>query len=1369
MKKANNIFRVYKRIQIHRFLFLILFLTLNSYSQASFETDKLRIKYFTLEDGLSQVTINDLNQDKLGFVWVTTDDGLNRFDGKEFKYYKHNPADSTTISGNQTTKLLEDKLGNLWIGTIGDGLNYYIKDLDIFQRIKLKFSNSENEHITDIESDEKGDIWVSSRNSGLHRLRRGNKGSFSQKNYLKKEPLTALLFDSKKKLWAGSFEGRVFRLDTLHQAGDYYGTVININSHVRAIYEAGDNLLIGSDLGLFIYDVENSKFKLFELEKKNDLPAKHIGAFLKVSDSTVWIGSGSGLYLFDWTRLTVLRKIEYSEKGVDGLSNNTVQSLLKLPSKQLFVGTANYLNLLDFTEPCFNNISKDIGGDHLLNDNIIFSILKDENDLWIGTSDGGLNLIRDDKTYYFKEDQNNPKSISGSVVRTIVKDQKNQRLWIATTRGLSMINLKTFDPSNPKFTVFKNDLKNSNSINLDFLKDLALDKYNNVWGATYGKGIFRLEMSDKNKINIYRYKKEINNQNSLRNDVTQCIRVDKENNIWIGTRGGLTKLHFQSEHYNDPVFTNFYKDADKQNSLSNNSVYDILFDKENNLWVGTRYGLNLFLKTNEFKSWTEEKYFNDAIVYSIQDDEVGNLWLGTNNGVVRFNPKKERFTQYGLKDGIQSKEFDIHAKFRDKAGNIYLGGTNGVTYFHPDNVEKIDNPIPVFFSQLRVKDEIISSKNVSKISLAQPLLKTNELEFKHNQFPFYLQFSSIDFRLNQNIEYAYKLLPSDNEWNILTDPEIQFLNLPSGSYTLQVNGFSRGKEWEQAPLEMKLQILPPWWATWWAYLLYLGFAILFADRFYRFQLSKRLAVAESERLKEVNQLKNKLYTNITHEFRTPLTVILGMAESIRSNVKDKSLKGAEHSLDMIKRNGNNLLRLVNEMLDLSKLESGKMKSELIQADAVPFVKYLCESFHSMAEEKKINLIVYSEIDELFMDFDANKLSAIISNLLSNAIKFTLEGGEIIVHLNRILKKNQEFFIVKVKDDGLGISERDLKYIFNRFYQVDDSSSRYGGGTGIGLSLTKEFVELMDGTIKVNSISGKGSEFIIQLLISNKAIQTKDILVPLEPKQSISTNSEKQSQFNLEENSELPLALIIEDNADVFHYLKSCLVGKYQTVYADNGEIGIDMAFEKIPDIIICDVMMPVKDGFEVCSTLKTDERTDHIPIILLTAKVAVKDRLTGLSCGADGYLTKPFIKAELLTRIDQLILLRKKMMHKIENDNFSLFLKNRAENPETKFLQKIIKIIHDEISNHSFGSSLHLSRKMHLSESQIYRKLKAITGKSTAVFIRSVRLQKAKEMILTTDKTISEIAYEVGFNDPSWFSRAFKEEFGFAPSELAKR
>ncbi len=528
-----------------------------------------------------------------------------------------------------------------------------------------------------------------------------------------------------------------------------------------------------------------------------------------------------------------------------------------------------------------------------------------------------------------------------------------------------------------------------------------------------------------------------------------------------------------------------------------------------------------------------------------------------------------------------------------------------------------------------------------------------------------------------------------------------------------------------------------------------------------------MAVSENLRLKEVNQLKSSLYTNITHEFRTPLTVILGMADSLKSTLEKEELGSTRKSLQMIKRNGNNLLRLVNEMLDLAKLESGNMEMQPVRADVVPFIKYLCESFQSMAKASQIDLTVYSEIDELVMDFDANKMTTIISNLLSNAIKFTRSGGKIVVHLKKIAKTSEDHFFMRVQDSGAGITEEAIPRIFDRFYQADGSSSRKGEGSGIGLALTKEFTELMGGTIEVNSSVGKGSEFNVQIPITNNAPKMVDV----RPSTVLALYDESEIPIPFEEAMEsdiqLPLLLIIEDNFDVAHYLKTCLQGKYEILHAADGIIGIETAFEKVPDIVICDVMMPGKDGYEVCATLKTDERTDHIPIIMLTAKVTVEDRITGLAHGADAYLAKPFNKVELFTRLNQLILLRKKMIQKLEQDGFGQFLKVKAENSEAKFLKRTVKIIHEEMSDHSFGSR-HLARKLLLSESQIYRKLKAITGKSTAIFIRSVRLQRAKELIQTTKSTISEIAYDIGFNDPSWFSRAFKEEFGFSPSELSK-
>ena len=1334
---------------------------------AAVAQDYIGIKYFTLEDGLSQVTSNDLLQDRSGFIWIATADGLNRFDGRMFKHFKHIDSDSLSISGNYITRLLEDDSGNIWVGTHGNGLNYYDQYMDVFHRIKLKYSQSENEIISEIVKDKNGTIWVATRTSGLHQIESMKNDVSSQKNYFTNQSLSGLLVDDNNSLWVGSFNGQVYRIDLNNKKSLVSNLEFKVSGNVLSFYKTSSHLLIGSDTGFYMYNLKSKTLHLLELENQGEIQTKHVGVFLKATESSVWIGTGNGLYLFNWKNITVQRKIVYTDGDSIGLSNNTIQSLLRVSSNQILAGTANYLNLIDFKSPYFKNISKDKKGIHLLNDNVIFSILKDGDDLWIGTSDGGLNLIRNNKTYYFKAKQNDAISISGTVVRAIVKDEKNSKLWLATTRGLSLIDLATFDPNNPKFTVFHHNPNDSNSINMDFIKDLALDKNNNLWGATFGHGIFRIEILNDSKIKVTQYKNDKQNPNSLRNDVTQCIRVDNKNNIWIGTQEGLTRLEFEDANYSSPEFTNYYKIANKKNTLSHNSVYDILIDKQERLWIGTRNGLNLFLGENNFESWTEQNQFPNAIVYSIQDDLSNNLWLGTNDGMVKFNPEKRDFTHYSTEDNLQSKEFNIHARYRDVDGYIYLGGIGGVTYFKPKNLENIDSSEPLYFSQLRVKDNIIKPNKYDNILLNQTISETKTLNFTHNQFPFYLQFSSIDFRLHKNVKFAYKLLPTNSDWNILKTPEIQFLNLAPGNYTLQVNGFSRNKEWNQPPLEMKINILSPWWSTSFAYLIYIGVLLIISYWFYRFQLSKKLALAESRRLKEINQLKNTLFTNITHEFRTPLTVIKGLADSIKSKLKKNDLEHLEYPLDMIERNSDGLLHLVNEMLDLAKIESGNMELQLVQSDVVPFLKYLGESFSSLAEENKVNMAVYSEIDKLVMDFDTNKLTSVISNLLSNAIKFTPKFGKIIMHMNQTTQHKKSYLLIKIQDNGIGISKKALPHIFNRFYQADASAIRKNEGTGIGLALTKDLVELMNGTIEVKSILNKGSEFSIKIPVLKNATISKTIKNEKIAHSVLSKTQLIPQEVIAESNSELPLVLIIEDNMDVAYYLKTCLLNTYKTMHAVNGKIGIEMALEHIPDIIICDVMMPEKDGFEVCETLKKDERSDHIPIIILTAKVSIEDRLTGLSHGADAYLAKPFNKEELFTRLDQLVSLRKKLISKIQNDGFHTLLKEHSKNPKLQFLQKVVNLIHKDIDKPDFSSG-DLSRKLLISDSQIYRKIKAITGRSTAVFIRSIRLKYARELLSNTDKSVSEVAYEVGFNDPSWFSRAFKNEFGFSPSTTSK-
>ena len=537
------------------------------------------------------------------------------------------------------------------------------------------------------------------------------------------------------------------------------------------------------------------------------------------------------------------------------------------------------------------------------------------------------------------------------------------------------------------------------------------------------------------------------------------------------------------------------------------------------------------------------------------------------------------------------------------------------------------------------------------------------------------------------------------------------------------------------------------------------FAFGLAQLFRQYELERHIAQAEAYRLKELNIIKTRFYTNITHEFRTPLTVISGMADQILHPVESKKL---------IQRNSNRLLHLINQMLGLAKLETGNLSLKMTQADLVSYLQYLVESFHSFAESRQIQLEFFHQVQNRVMDFDEEKLQSIISNLLSNAIKFSPEGGKINIEVKELFEESKNELTIKVKDSGIGIPDDKLEHIFDSFYQVDDSITRRAEGTGIGLTLTKELVELMGGRIEVQSRLNEGSVFTITLPITRNA--------PLnEPQKTIvaipgSTTPVKETEvLHLDKTNSVeedqPLLLIIEDNYDVITYVRFCLREEYKILSAENGEVGIEKAFQKIPDIIISDVMMPLKDGFEVCATLKNDERTSHIPIILLTAKADIASRIEGLERGADAYLAKPCEKKELLVRLQQLLQLRRRLQERYASGAVPAPSSDKGFQIEDAFLQKIRLLVEENLDDADFGIA-ELCRALLLSRSQLHRKLKALTNRTTSRVIRTIRLQNAKTLLQSSELTIAEVAYDTGFKDPNHFSRVFKEEFGMTPSEL---
>jgi signal transduction histidine kinase/DNA-binding response OmpR family regulator len=866
-----------------------------------------------------------------------------------------------------------------------------------------------------------------------------------------------------------------------------------------------------------------------------------------------------------------------------------------------------------------------------------------------------------------------------------------------------------------------------------------------------------------------------------------AVVADWQNHIWAGT----LYRRFYKFDLDTRQTTAYELDPADTSGFPSSYVGHAWLDRKNRQWFGYDKGLFLMLPGAEgapvrFRRFTEEDGLAGSHVVAIREDKQGNLWVSTNNGLSKFDPGELSeqgagrlfFRNYKAADGLQSDEFTYHSSHADaRTGELFFGGTNGFNVFRPDKINDDSIPPKVVITEIKVL------RNNEMVSMPFDPANPAPLRLTHLEKLLTIEFAALHFANPERNGYACKLEGFDEDWRYLGNQhEVTYTNLDAGNYTFRVKACNKDGVWNEQGISLKIKVLPPWWRTWWAYLTYvllLGTAAYF---FYQFQLKRKLEHAEAERIKELDALKTRLYTNITHEFRTPLTVILGMVENIR---------GHENERKLIHRNSQNLLRLINQMLDLAKLDAGSLGLQLIRGDLVNYLQYLTESFYSMAAEKKVRLTFYSETPELLMDYDEEKIQHIVYNLLSNALKFTGEGGKVVLHVRvsplQSLSRNvgrsgagagQPFLQLKVQDTGVGIPVEQLPHIFDRFYQGGQTAKV--GGTGIGLALTKELVGLMGGEVSVESRTaaagegGSGTTFTVLLPIRQespmKVVAAESRIPAAFAPEITETILSQATEAAGAAEGEKPVLLVVEDNPDVVAYLTGLLGKTYETHVATDGRAGIEKALELVPDIIISDVMMPEKDGYEVCETLKNDERTSHIPIILLTAKATDADRLTGLRRGADAYLMKPFNKEELFVRLKKLVELRRRLQERYAGRRNDIFEKNViSETPseptlEDLFLQKIRQAIEAKMDDTELGI-VHLCRAASLSHTQLFRKLKALTGLNPTLFIRKVRLQRAAELLKTTELNVSEIAYEVGFSDPNYFSRAFHEEYGRTPSE----
>ncbi len=874
-----------------------------------------------------------------------------------------------------------------------------------------------------------------------------------------------------------------------------------------------------------------------------------------------------------------------------------------------------------------------------------------------------------------------------------------------------------------------------------------------------------------------------------------ALLEDSNGTLWIGSSNGLYCIDsirtWEGEPHPKLKMIRYRHILGDTSSISNNLIWCIYEDPRGDIWIGTNVGLNRFKKEDEkFTHFFKPDGLPSDVIYNIVEDDHGNLWLSTPIALckVDLSGQSIHFKKYDASDGLPNNNL-ARALYKRRSGEILVGMTKGLIGFFPDSLKDNPNIPSVAITDLKIHNQSIPLDTIMN--------HKRHIVLSHSQNFFSLEFAALEFTAPERNQYAYLLEEFETDWNYSGNRRLaNYTNVSPGSYIFRVKASNNDGVWNEKGTALKITILPPWWKTWWAYSIYAALILgtLYGLRRYelsrqRFKHRMEMEHIEAENLKEIDNMKSRFFANISHEFRTPLTLIFGPAKDISEKSKDKDIK---QSAKIIKRNADKLNGLVNQLLDLSKLEAGKMALETSEHNIIPLLKGLVLSFSSLAERKKITLKFNTKEDKLDIYIDIEKLEKIITNLLSNAFKFTPEGGEVVVSVSKPTPATagkpksppgrgikgvgpmSKVIEISIQDTGIGIPKERLDKIFDRFYQVDGSHTRESEGTGIGLALTKELVELHKGTIKVESKEGEGTTFTVLLPLGREHLKAdeivekeieKEITQVIDETEIVPENEGREEKTDLESllDTEKPLLLIVEDNSDVRNYIISHLNEEYRIKEAANGEDGLNKSIEQIPDLIVSDVMMPKMDGFELCEKIKTDERTSHIPVILLTAKATSMDKREGYETGADDYIMKPFDASELKVRIQNLIEIRRKLQEKFSSDDFNI--PPELKSIDKEFLKKILTIVNEHISEEEFSIE-ELGKEAAMSRRHLHRKLKALTNKSPSQFVRSIRLSKARNLIKGKKWTISEISYQVGFSSPIYFNKCFKEEFGYSPSEL---
>ncbi|WP_445748923.1 hybrid sensor histidine kinase/response regulator transcription factor [Polaribacter sp.] len=1293
--------------------------------------------------GLSSSRITGIVKEKDGFVWISTQYGLNRYDGHSMKIY--NKQNSNIVS-NDISGLYLDRKNQLWLTTYGGGLNLYDKLNDTFisykNDAKNPFSIISNRINTLIE-DASGKLWIGTE-KGLS-LYDFETNKFYNYATIDNKTLNVISIfeDSNNRLWIGTFSSGILLFDTHSRK---YKNVIKENELISGTVNAfaelnSDKILAGtSGAGLLSIDLKN--FTVSNFFKENKLLSEkfnNIRSMKKDSKGNLWIGTdGFGLFELKHpnSKEPIINNYKYNSQLKSSLAGNAIYVITEDESSNIWIGTAwNGISILDNKSQTEMIFSDFVGK----NPNPVLSIFQNSENIFLGLDGEGLNIFNKKN---LSVDFLNESVVKAKYIQKIIQT-KDGNFWLGTYGN----GLLKFDYKTKKIIQFVNDISNNNSLSFNDVRDIVEDENQNLWIATWGGGL--------NYLNIK--KNTFTRFNFLNNNLISILK--EKDNIWIASYGGgLNVFNIKTKQIETFTFN-----ENDSNSISNNNLFSILKDKRGYLWIGTSGdGINrMNLKTKQIERFDEYQNVKYRTITSILEDDGHNIWFGSKSGIVKFDYSSNTFNTFSSLSG----DFHINSSFKDVDGFLYFGGINGVLKFNPESIinENLQPKVKIRNFKLFNKEVSISENGILKKNIELE----KDITLNHSQNVITFEFSALKFPFSDNCEYAIKMENFEKDWRTIgKDRTATFTSLAPGDYTFMVKSKEIGANWNDEYTAIQIRILSPFWLTWWAYLLYFFLILFFLFLFRKNSISwarlkntLELEKFAHEKDTELYNLKQQFFTNISHEIRTPVTLIISSINRLfdTNNLKDSKQIKAAHT---IRRNSNLLLRLVNELLDVRKLESNEIVLNVSKNEFVSFVKEIYVSFSDIALDRTIKYNFKSDLNSIFLWFDRNQLEKVVFNLISNAFKFTNDQGEIEV----IIEETSNEVILTVKDNGIGISSDEMKKIFNRFYQVKNVQSKNNRGFGLGLAIVKDVVELHKATIQVQSQYKKGSTFEVRILKGNEHFNSLENNL-LDAENNTKTIDQLEKKISKKNKKKIRI-LIIEDNLEIQESLKEILEQEsYEILQSFDGEDGLKKASTEIPDLIISDWMMPKMDGIELSKKIKKNGITSHIPIIILTAKTADEDKLEGFETGADEYIIKPYNEDFLLSRIKNLLSNRKLLKEKFVNNSLLNPKELTINSQDQIFLEKLYKSLEENIQSNNLNAQL-IAEELHISHSAMYKKIKALTGLTFVEFYRDYRLSIAKQLIQEMGYSVSEACYKVGYSDRKYFSKLFKQKFKKNPSDF---